>query len=744
MRIARCITTGLLVWACAACGGQSQPQPVPYVPPTTSLTVLQVSDAEHMVGEVRFPAPMLVEDWAQGERWTRLQIPGCGTDDGAAGEPAIPVFARFFAVPQGATPQLLSVQPRVGRVLQARLWPRQPLAGEPSTDVDRYLDTFPPDALYRGAPFAYDPAAYARSGAYPETAAKVTLLGSVRGMQIGVVTCAAGAYDAAAQSLHVYERVEFEIGYLGGNGSFFEPRGFNAFEVAPDAWSGPLLNYDAVARSPRLPGPVRACAGEELLILTHPVYRIAAETLAAWKNGNGLLTSVFEVNDGAGPGPDTREEIDAFIDTRYENCTVRPSYVLLFGDHEDVPTWIIQRLIKDPGVVLATDYPYATYNTPPEAHDMKPDFAVGRLAVTTEAEADIAVANIIAYEGSPPFNPAFYGRAAIASYFECCNTGVPEDGRQVGKGFIGLAEYARNHLMSAGYGVRRIYTTDTGFFPEYTGDPTPRYYSNGTLLPQDLQPPYPWDGDKVQVAAAFNEGRSLMIHLDHGGTAGWSRPAFSRFDLGLLSNAEALPFVLSANCSSGRFDEATCFAESITRYAGGGAIGVLAFSRMANSLYLGDCVRGVLGGVLPQNFPTWKSPGGTGRQGNILNNVRAHIAYRAAGEDPTSVAYLNAVNHVRLINLLGDPSLHVYSEYPFDLPGDMILYPKPTFLEIHYAVNGAVITALQQTATGGWLPIGRCMVQDGVAILPQVHPPEPGAPIAFTANAPNAVATALK
>src|SRR5262245_24631966 len=136
---------------------------------------------------------------------------------------------------------------------------------------------------------------------------------------------------------------------------------------------------------------VRAISGEELLILTAPAYLTQAQALKTWKISRGIPTSLVQVNDGAGGGPDTNIEIDKYIEDRYASCAVRPSYIILFGDSNDVPTFTMQRLLKDPGEMIATDFPYATLGSDPEAADLIPDFAVGRIPVSSALEAQVVV-----------------------------------------------------------------------------------------------------------------------------------------------------------------------------------------------------------------------------------------------------------------------------------------------------------------------------------------------------------------
>ncbi len=86
-----------------------------------------------------------------------------------------------------------------------------------------------------------------------------------------------------------------------------------------------VLNHQIVIEySERYEGPFEL-VGEELMILTHPSFKSAAIRLAQWKREKGIVANVFEVNDGEGNGSDTAQQIDDFIENRYNTAFVRPS-----------------------------------------------------------------------------------------------------------------------------------------------------------------------------------------------------------------------------------------------------------------------------------------------------------------------------------------------------------------------------------------------------------------------------------
>lgn len=214
--------------------------------------------------------------------------------------------------------------------------------------------------------------------------------------------------------------------------------------------------------------------------------------------------------------------------------------------------------------------------------DIMPDLAIGRIPVSTLEDAQIVVDKTIGYEQSPPMEADFYDNTSFASYFQCCQdpitfggfeflgVKIPEvtliDGVDM-RAYVETAELVRDHLMGEGYTVERIYTTDTTYNSGYAGNTAPDRYYDGSLMPSDLNRSsgFPWDGDTQDIVDAVNEGRFLVLHRDHGGSSGWSKPSFRTSDLGSLSNGELLPVIFSVNCASGRFDGTSGWAEQILR-----------------------------------------------------------------------------------------------------------------------------------------------------------------------------------
>jgi hypothetical protein len=688
-----------------------------------------------------FGLPQVQTLLAGGELWTSVTVPGIEDGGIANGGPDVPAFRTLIGVPRGATAVLSFARPLVSEVIRLNLYPYQPLHDEMSTEIDSFPEELPPPELYHAQPFFKDGRLYGLNLPLPLDVCRLRPAGSSRDLQMTMLECSAGTYIPNADALVLYGSIEVQITFTGGNGSFLTQAALNPFESGPGVNTGAVLNRAALDRFVEADSRPRFCAGEELLILTHPSYHAPALTLKAWKDSKGIPTSVFNVNDGAGGGPDTKEAIDAFIDDRYNNCVVRPSYLLLLGDSDDIPTWVMHRLEKPVEDTVATDFPYGKVNTAPTANETLPDLAVGRIPVDSEAEAQTVVDKIVQYESDPPFSPAFYSGATIASYHQCCRTDVPIPGVEDGRAFITSAEYLRNQLLGRGYAVDRIYNTNLKYSPDYEEDPTPKAFANQTPLPQDLLPPFPWDGDAADITSAINAGRSLFFHIDHGGTSGWGDPPFNTGNVPSLTNGELLPVLFNLNCSSGNFEYAS-FSERILKRSGGGAVGVFGWTRMSNTLYYFNLLRGSLDALFPDTLPSFGNGSAKHRLGDLFNHSKIFMATQHAGLSPNDPGFPNAVNHARLYHLFGDPTTEVWTENPFRLPTDIVLIPEFDFIDVEYAVEGAVITALQQ-GRAGLLPIGRAPVVGGVAHLAFVNPPEPETPLMLSASVPNAVSTVL-
>lgn len=704
------------------------------------------SDNRHIRGVVHFGEPKLTTVRGEGEQFTDLELPGVQNGTGEPGLPGVPVFHQVVAVPQGAKASI-RVKPNFQDVATFRvnLYPVQP---EPMDRVAQVENERFPAERFEKPKFARSKEIYASDRLFPAEVGEVIHLGSARDLAMAQFSIAAGQYNPIAQTLTLFESVEFEIEFEGGDGAFLKTTSLNPFETASSTLAASAINANVLHNYQVNDFRTMFYTGEEFIILTHPDFRPAADALAAWKNEKGILTHVFNVRDGAGPGPDTREAIDAFIENRYYHSIIRPSYILLLGDAEFIPPFYVS---TSGSATTGTDYPYALL-----PGDDLPDFALGRIPVDTLAQANTVVNKIISYEKDPPALKSFYKNVGIASQFQCCRD-WPYIGRDL-RSFIETSELVRNELLTHSYGVDRIYTKTV----EGTGGSTPARYYNGALLPAAIGSGsgFAWDGDTTDIINAWNSGRFLFLHRDHGWENGWAHPGFTSTNVTAnLTNGELQPVVFSVNCASGLFDNETAggdygtnaasvyFSERLLRKADGGAVGILGDTRNSPTWANSALTRGFFDAVWPNTVPGFGGGASKRRLGDILNHGKLYLVTQI-GVAGTTVApsASNVTSELYLWHVIGDPTLEMWKSVPLKVlfPWfDFALDLKANVIQVKYQFEGATLTAYQETKNG-ILPIARGEVQNGEAQLPLINRPLPGVEIRFAANADDAVSEPLR
>jgi len=696
------------------------------------------SDNTHVTGSVTFGEPRMWTVTGDGETFTQLQVPGVAFPMSPEGYPAVPVYRRFVAVPQEAEVSV-SATANGAKTIRMNLYPVQ---------------TQPMDADDEEMPFVQDEDAYATDANYPENICDVQIIDKIRDVYIAMVTCAAGQYNPVTDTMTLYDSVDFVVSFTGGSGAFITERSTSPFDRTLSLVDGIVINSDKLVDYVE-PVAEATLGGEELLILTHPDFLEAAERLAEWKNEKGIITKIYTVCDGDGPGPDENSEIDAWIKNHYYSNIIHPSYILIIGDAEFVPTFDLFSFCND----IGTDYPYsvleefeATCSSSSPPYPL-PDMALGRLPVDTLDEANIVVDKIITYESAPPAQDSFYQNASVVGAFQCCsymtnNSGVAQ------RTFIECAEFCRDAMQNNGITVERIYTKTCG---EGIEECVPRYYNDGTPLPEDLLPEsgFVWDGDTQDIINAFtsDQGRFLIIHRDHGSEFGWEHPFFGNDDASNLDGqiAGMLPVVFSINCFTGIFDNETGYfdedsgyeihedetylCERLLRNPNGGAIACIGASRPSPSWPNTYLAMGMIDAIWPQTIADFGGQEAIIRLGDILNYGKLYML------DIDGV-YYSTENELLLHHCIGDPTLEIWTQPPEELPEDAILQDTVDGVRVDYGVDGTVVT-LYQEMPDGVVALGRGTIENGQAEISYIQDPDETYPITVSVSKPGYVAGVL-
>jgi hypothetical protein len=580
------------------------------------------SDVNGMELQVDLPPVRFVPRVEQGKTWTELKLPETDSPQ-APGSPGIPVVSKAFAIPDGATVEVTPGQTESTTLDGVEVFPVQ---ADPVDQDEPQPDFF--SGPFAFGPFEFDRSAYQTDAFQPPQPAAADSLGAFRDLTIGGLQVPSAQYNPAANRLKVFTSVNLTVSFNGGPKSFSNELS-SPWETPAQSIISTLLNRNIIGiRERYIP---RRC-GEEMLVITNPSTRPAADQFANAKRAQGMRTSVFETGTGTAQIGTTAAQIQTFIRSRLTAfLCIHPSYVTIMGDDDLVPTF--------PGINgIPSDLQYSMRNDTDEL----PDVAVGRFIGNDNAAITNAVTKVINYENSPPTGPMLT-RATIAAQFQDDNL----DGRE-NRTFIQFAETVRNGLVRRGVAVDRIY--------DDSPTATPQQFNDGTALPAELQKPtFAWDGDGTDVSTAWNEGRFLVIHRDHGWSDGWGHPGFTTSNVQALTNGANLPVVMSINCSSGAYDyDETSFAGESLVKANGGSVGVFGDTRDSPSWHNTQIAFGFVDGLLPSVLPS-EGPVEKQRVGNALITGKLRLAGLAPPATDGSTR-----NELYLWHYFGDPSMQMW------------------------------------------------------------------------------------
>jgi hypothetical protein len=648
-----------------------------------SSTVLTSNERELRM-RVQLPAPTFAPQQVGGREFLQIVMEGAG-ETGDEGKPGIPTLTKHFGVPDGADISLKINGAQGYNVQGINLYPHQPQPVDQKQLPNEIAGPGSPDrGVFQNPPFEIDQGAYRSNARFPAQPSHAGPLGDIRGLKVGGVDFAGAQYRPRSDTLRVFTSIDVTVNFTGDNRGHFGERSdlgndwsvyFNRF------YEGVLVNHPAIFDRIGDIRDTRFC-GEELLVITSNELRPAADTFAANQEAQGFETSVFEV--GSPSVGSTNTQIRDFIRGRINgSCLLRPSYVVLFGNTAHVPTFLVP---CSPGgdpdqCNIASDLDYSLDGT---TTDLFADVMLGRIPSPSLDNANGVVTKINNYETTGPTVPPgddFFDRAAVTSYFQpplhCVlnegETGTPNcDGNNPPvtghweinypantdtRGFTITSERIRNGIAADGHSVDRLYTTDDE-------DVNPLYYWNGTPIPNHLRrPTFGWDANTTDFFNAYNDGRFVILHRDHGWPDGWAEPTLHSGHVPFFTNGSQQPVVFGINCSSAAFDNPAhpSFVELQVLRENGGAIAGFGDTRVSPSFPNNHMALGFFDAMFPRTVTGYGSETETRRLGEILVRGKQYMAsqegfeYHGSGD--------TYVEHY-LYHLLGDPTMQMWADPP--------------------------------------------------------------------------------
>lgn len=259
----------------------------------------------------------------------------------------------------------------------------------------------------------------------------------------------------------------------------------------------------------------------ELLVIYPQSYRNVMEPFIKWKKEKGIPVQLIEINQ---LGALSSFALKSMIQNQYQT---NPNlvYVLLVGDHEQLPT-------HSYGITGADENLYSdSYYGQLEGYDFYPELLVGRFSGSV-LEVETIVNRTLEYEIMPLTGDWMENAIGIGS-----NEGY-------GYGDDGEADWQhlrniKNQLQDFGYNTVYEFYEGAQGGGDSPGNPT-----------------------STMIVNALNQGVGLMNYTGHGWTEGVSTGDFTNYSVSQMNNVGKYPFVVSVACNNGTFVSNTSLCES--------------------------------------------------------------------------------------------------------------------------------------------------------------------------------------
>ncbi|MCK4678714.1 MAG: hypothetical protein KAT48_11325, partial [Bacteroidales bacterium] len=408
-------------------------------------------------------------------------------------------------------------------------------------------------------------------------------------------------YNPVTKTLRVYYNLTVEIVKNGttGTNTLLNRDGMNSSACYDELYAHHFLNYTPPDRSGAAISP------DNMLIVSYGPFMEELSPFIDWKIMKGINTEIVDVGSIG-----NASAIKSFVQNYYDTNGL--TYLLLVGDAELVPSVNTEIGLSD------NTYGYVAGN------DHYPDIFVGRFSAENIEHVRIQVEKSIEYEKNPELNTNWISK----------NLGIASD---LGPGDDNEFDFEhirkiQSLLLENEYEVAQEFFDGNQGNNDASGNPT-----------------------ASMVQKNINNGVGSIFYTGIGATTYWATSGFSNNDVGQLSNIDMHPFIISAGCYSGSFDnDETCFAESWMRasYAGKptGAVAVLmATGRLSwfPPMHAQDVMSEILTNKETESI--FKTFGGVTMSGCMSMNDK----YGSGGYSVTDIW-----------NIFGDPSLMVRTSTP--------------------------------------------------------------------------------
>ena len=440
------------------------------------------------------------------------------------GEPKLPVIKKIIEVPLDATYEI-KFTTKSSKEINLSEYDISDFVIPAQPPLSKSIDN-PEDVE-----FVYNKAAYEVNGFVGSELVKVVDLGVMRGVRLARVEISPILYNPVQNKLKVFENIEVQIEFKGGNTAATIQQKVDYFSPFHQSVYKQVFNY-----KPLNPEQLILDEPVTFIIVSDPMFEAALQPYIEWKTLKGFhVIEAYTDNPAVG---NTTTSIKSYLQDLFDNpaAGINPqSFVLIVGDVAQVPTF------DGNASYHVTDLYYCTYDG---ANDIYPEAYYGRFSAANLNQLQPQIDKTLEYEQYLMPDPSFLDEVLLV---------VGDDASHELTWGNGQMNYGTEYYFNAEHGLN----SHTFLQP-----------ANNAAIHDS-------------IIANMNNGISFGNYSAHCSAMGWATPGFNIGDIAGLTNAHKYPLLVGNCCSSVEF-QSTCFGEEILRAADKGAIGYIGGS---NSTY---------------------------------------------------------------------------------------------------------------------------------------------------------------
>ncbi|MCX7696820.1 MAG: C25 family cysteine peptidase [Bacteroidales bacterium] len=441
------------------------------------------------------------------------------------GKPMLPTFNKLIEIPGNASFYIEIVEHQFQEFnlndsgFTGKLFPSQPSWCKCTSPDERI--------------FAYDSLFYQKDEWFSYPLIHVEDEGFVRGVNIGTLIISPFQYNPKRNSLRITTSIQFIVHFEISSTELqqYSERKNNLYSPAWKGYFKELINYDDKSMNKDVISkyPIK------FVIVADRMFQSALQPFIQWKKEKGF--TVIEAYTDMPSVGNTATSIKNYLQNLYNagnSNDPAPTYVLLVGDVEQIPNFSSQS-----SGTHVTDLYFACYDG---SSDYLPDVYYGRFSAQNVNQLIPQIEKTLMYEKYTLPSKNYLDTVVMVAGVDATYSQVYANGQ---------INYGTTYYFEPGHGI----------------------YSHTYLYPTSNQP---WvDADMVNK---IGKGVGFANYTAHCSSSGWADPVFSSSQVASLPQNYKFGLLVGNCCQSNKFEENSCFGETLLRAQGKGAVGYIGAS----------------------------------------------------------------------------------------------------------------------------------------------------------------------